>query len=128
MGHGSGEMKAGLITESQDGVSPRPRYVWLLCIPFSGQRFRSAISLSRSTGPGADRSLRYRTASRAVVPRRDAVTTRFRAASAARVSREALSEVIVPKLQATAMAIDRAYAGEIGGSTTQLASRGVASR
>jgi len=50
------------------------------------------------------------------------------AASAARVSREALTEVIVPKLQATALAIDRAYAGEFEGSTTQLASRGGASR
>jgi DNA-binding IclR family transcriptional regulator len=35
------------------------------------------------------------------------------AASAARVSREALTDVVVPKLQATALAIDRAYAGEI---------------
>ncbi len=76
--------------------------------------------------PTADRAAATRLG--AVVPRRDAVTKRFRAASAALVSREALTEVIVPKLQATAMAIDRAYAGEIGGSTIQLASRDVASR
>lgn len=36
------------------------------------------------------------------------------AASAARVSRESLSEILVPKLQATAQAIHRAIAGEIG--------------
>jgi DNA-binding IclR family transcriptional regulator len=37
------------------------------------------------------------------------------AASAARVSRKALTDILVPKLLATALAIDRAYAGEIGG-------------
>lgn len=45
----------------------------------------------------------------------DAVAAINVAAPAARVSREALTDVIVPKLQATAQAIDRAYAGEIEG-------------
>jgi DNA-binding IclR family transcriptional regulator len=43
----------------------------------------------------------------------DAVAAINVAASAARVSREALTDVVVPKLRAAALAIDRAYAGEI---------------
>lgn len=43
---------------------------------------------------------------------RDMVAAINVAVSSARVSRKALTDVVVPKLQATALAIERAYAGE----------------